>query len=223
MKTCSKCKEIKSFGEFRKDKTHFDGHRSACKVCMATRPPRPTQKFCGSCEELKSVKDFHKRKGKMVDWVYAHICIECKKVAAKEYHKKNASKIIERACKWGRDNPEKMKKNSKKKHIKKKYGITLEELNILIEKQNNLCAICQKGSTEIVWMREPGKDSKIQVLKTLDIDHNHKTGLVRQLLCGPCNRGAGQFKDSSVLLRAAARYIDKHNNLEYESDMDYHE
>jgi hypothetical protein len=41
----------------------------------------------------------------------------------------------------------------------------------------------------------------------LAIDHDHKSGVVRGLLCNNCNRGLGRLKDSVALLNAAVRYL----------------
>lgn len=74
------------------------------------------------------------------------------------------------------------------------YGITPEQFTTLLEAQGNRCAIC--GSAE--W---PGKDNCPHV------DHDHATGKVRGLLCGPCNIGLGQFGDDPERLAAAIRYL----------------
>lgn len=61
--------------------------------------------------------------------------------------------------------------------------------------QRGLCAICGGRPTE--------KKSK-----RLHVDHEHGTDKFRGLLCGRCNRGLGMFKDSSLLLRTAALYVE---------------
>jgi hypothetical protein len=44
-------------------------------------------------------------------------------------------------------------------------------------------------------------------VRRLAIDHNHKTGAVRGLLCAACNRGLEGFKDSPARLQAAIKYL----------------
>lgn len=66
----------------------------------------------------------------------------------------------------------------------KRYGITREQLLTLME---NPCAICGKASEHV--------------------DHDHATGKVRGALCGLCNKGLGQFRDSLTLLVKAAAYL----------------
>jgi hypothetical protein len=78
-------------------------------------------------------------------------------------------------------------------NLKANYGMTLEEFNKLVETQGNACAIC---STSI-----PGGRG------TWHVDHDHKTGKVRGLLCNACNVGLGYFKDSMDNLNNAILYL----------------
>jgi len=78
-------------------------------------------------------------------------------------------------------------------HLRKAYGITLEAYEEMVLRQDGACAICQ----------EPTMDTPF-------IDHDHKTGAVREILCSACNCGLGFFKDSAALLRLAIRYLGKH-------------
>lgn len=73
----------------------------------------------------------------------------------------------------------------------KKYGMTHEEYLKMFEAQGGACSICG---------RTPPKNR-------LAIDHCHKTGRVRGLLCGACNTGLGLFRDDVALLRAATQYL----------------
>jgi hypothetical protein len=78
--------------------------------------------------------------------------------------------------------------------------MSLEEYNLLHEKQNGLCAICQQPETDTLRGR----------LKPLSIDHCHHTNRVRELLCGKCNKALGLFKDNILILEAAIAYLKKH-------------
>lgn len=81
----------------------------------------------------------------------------------------------------------------RKTRIQKKYGLAPLDYSRLLKAQNNCCAICQK----------PLRDTRICV------DHDHETGLVRGLLCHPCNIGLGNFLDDIRLLSAAIVYLDQ--------------
>jgi len=86
--------------------------------------------------------------------------------------------------------------------LKKKYGISLEIFNQMLEVQKGLCAICNKPELDIV--KATGKT------KPLSVDHCHAKGHVRALLCRACNHGLGNFKDNPDLLLAAAAYLTKY-------------
>jgi hypothetical protein len=73
------------------------------------------------------------------------------------------------------------------------YGLTKAELAVLLA-QHERCAIC--GTDD--WGR-----------KGPQVDHCHKTGRVRGVLCGNCNPGLGRFRDDPALLRAAADYLER--------------
>jgi Recombination endonuclease VII len=73
------------------------------------------------------------------------------------------------------------------------YGLTKQELDVLLE-QHEQCAIC--GATE--W---GGKGPQV--------DHCHRSGRVRGVLCNNCNNGLGRFRDAPARLRAAAEYLER--------------
>lgn len=107
---------------------------------------------------------------------------------------------------WKRKTPQQRRdmwkrlKQWRKKHPRKYramvlkclYGISVKEIARLRKKQRNRCAVCQR-----VFRKRP------------HIDHNHETGKVRGLLCGPCNSGIGMLNDCPDRLRAAIEYLQK--------------
>jgi hypothetical protein len=86
--------------------------------------------------------------------------------------------------------------------IKHKYGITAEDYLNILETQGNVCAICKNKETAI--------DKHSKRVKNLAVDHNHKTGKVRGLLCSACNRGIGYFKEDKRSLYEAIEYLKKY-------------
>ena len=99
------------------------------------------------------------------------------------------------ARQWRRNNPDKDKNNTLKKH----YGITLDEYNEMARNQNNVCAICHNPEYSV------DKDGGPRMMA---VDHCHTTTKVRALLCSSCNKALGGFKDDPELLRKAASYIE---------------
>lgn len=83
-----------------------------------------------------------------------------------------------------------------KAHIKKTYGLTVEQHDEMFERQANKCLGCGRHQKELK--------------RRLDVDHCHKTGKIRGLLCMNCNRTLGYAKDSPLILRSLAAYIESH-------------
>lgn len=81
----------------------------------------------------------------------------------------------------------------KKRHdtvLREKFGIGLHQYEAILEEQNGGCFLCGK-----------------QEIRNLAVDHNHATGKVRRLLCGPCNQALGLFKENPEVLKKAAAYV----------------
>jgi len=79
----------------------------------------------------------------------------------------------------------------------REYGLSVTAYNHLLAQQNGVCAIC----------REPDRE--------LCVDHDHKTGRVRSLLCGGCNSAIGFLRESPLLARAAANYLEQQLTKEF--------
>lgn len=82
--------------------------------------------------------------------------------------------------------------------LKRKFGIGIDEYNKMLKKQNNSCAICKSTTTQ---------DRRTN---NFPVDHCHKTGKVRGLLCNHCNRALGMFKDNIESLKSAISYLEKY-------------
>ena len=81
--------------------------------------------------------------------------------------------------------------------LKSRYGLTQEIYDEIAKKQNFLCKICEK-------------------VEKLVVDHCHKTGKIRDLLCQNCNAAIGMVKeDMGIVLRLGA-YLSSHNNYIFE-------
>lgn len=117
--------------------------------------------------------------------------------------KENAEENRKNAKRWNRTNRERFNENKKRSaknnpdtckgiQLRNKFGITLEQYNFLLEKQNNVCLICGE-------LCKTGK--------MLAVDHCHNTNKIRGLLCQYCNTGLGQFRDRIDLLNKAIDYL----------------
>jgi hypothetical protein len=87
------------------------------------------------------------------------------------------------------------------KQLRRSFGIGVAEYDAKSEEQNGVCAICSQPETAMRRDR----------ILPLSVDHNHRTGAIRGLLCHSCNIGIGSLADSPDRLRSAASYLDKWN------------
>lgn len=128
---------------------------------------------------------------------------------AKKSRIKNRDKVLKRQRKWREKNEEHCLNMSKEWYrnnknrvkdlqLQREFGITLQQYNEMLLVQNGTCAICFNGP-----------DAKN---KMLAVDHDHKTGKIRSLLCRGCNVGIGNLKDDPKLLIKAAQYLLNHNS-----------
>lgn len=79
--------------------------------------------------------------------------------------------------------------------VQKTYGLGPGDYDRLYEAQDNVCAICRRATGSA---------------RRLSVDHDHKTGTVRGLLCRPCNDMLGHLKDDPSAFERAARYLRDH-------------
>lgn len=117
------------------------------------------------------------------------------------YRAANPEKAKARKAEWSAANPEKLKaqrtaycaSNSEKIQAgvrMTRYGMSPEAFQLMLLQQKNACGICKE-----IFSNTP------------HVDHDHKTGEVRGLLCARCNRLLGCAKDSLEILESAKEYL----------------
>jgi len=79
----------------------------------------------------------------------------------------------------------------------RRYGINPIEYRQMLKKQDGKCAICGRP------------DSGDNQANRFYVDHDHKTGKVRGLLCSQCNMGLGKFFDNTEYLKNAITYLEE--------------
>lgn len=159
-------------------------------------------KICCKCKTEKDNKYFAKdncQKDKLHSY-----CKECVNIISKKYYYKNKEKIQKRMNKYSSEHREqkreyaktwyiKNKDRKKEYHIRKAFGIDISKYNIILKNQNNKCAICDIDNNNLN--------------RSLVIDHCHKTGKIRGLLCGRCNLMLGNIKDNKNILKKMIKYL----------------
>ena len=109
---------------------------------------------------------------------YKRYCKTCNKKRKKEYY-------------------ERYPDEQKNRKLKRKYGITLDEYNLMFLKQQGNCLIC---SIHQSILKRP-----------LVVDHCHNTGKVRGLLCSNCNTALGLLKEDEEIIKNLLEYIGYYN------------
>lgn len=159
-------------------------------------------KKCSKCKEVKEELNFctNKRRADNLS-IY---CKSCERFRRKEWKDNNKEHIKNYNKIYMENNPDYYKEyakeyrkthldNYKEYGLRQRFGINLEIYNEMFQLQNGCCAICGKHQSEFK--------------SALAVDHDHKTGKIRGLLCINCNTGLGRFYDSSDLLRTAIDYL----------------
>lgn len=137
-------------------------------------------KICSRCKLPKDNSEFCKDKSRSDG--LNHRCNMCNKIHVQEIAKKQKKQ-------FGKVGYRRMRRKYELAHY---YGITEDEFQIMVDKQNNVCAICKQNPEQY-----------------LAIDHCHDTGKIRGLLCRKCNSAIGLFNEDVDRLTSALEYIRK--------------
>jgi hypothetical protein len=138
-------------------------------------------------------------------------CIPCNLAAKKARTALDPQANRDRVRRWQLENPEKYRAKqreyvetgqksfwSRKYHLKRKYGMTIADYDRMFDAQGGVCAICGEARPEE---------------RTLHVDHDHETGVIRGLLCFRCNNALGDFREEYALFQRAADYLDRDDQL----------
>lgn len=118
----------------------------------------------------------------------------------KRWKAENKEHVRAYARNYRRENAERLRDASRSAKFKYKYGITLEERDVMFVAQGSKCAACKKPETSHA--------------RGWHTDHCHRTGRVRGILCHSCNTSLGQMGEDAAALRALADYIEEHDDVD---------
>lgn len=154
-------------------------------------------KTCNKCGKTKSIEDFAKDKHRPDGRTYD--CKACRCVLYRKWMAENPEKHKETQDRYASYRKEyyqrpEAKLKYRRKFIEKKYGIPYETYQKMVDAQRNVCYICERP--------EPDKRNA-----HLAIDHCHKTGKVRKLLCSRCNKVVGALEEDEELTEKIKHYI----------------
>lgn len=117
-----------------------------------------------------------------------------------EYRRVNKDRVREAGAKW-RAKPE-SKNKVREYYYLRTYGLSSAQIAEMLAEQGGKCAICRGA--------DPGGRTRSQhEIGRWHVDHDHRTGRVRGVLCGDCNVGLGAFRDNGDSLLNAAVYLEQ--------------
>lgn len=175
---CPKCGQTKTEDNFSLSSNRPNGHSCYCRDCDKIRNSVPIR--------LQQKKEYYQKNREIL------------KKKRQEYYQKNRDGILEQQN-FQYKNSQDFRQQKKKSHVKRRFGLTLEEYEKVYKKffvlQNGCCGICNKHQSELS--------------KPLVLDHCHKTGKFRGLLCFACNVSIGGLQDDAELCLKAYNYLRK--------------
>lgn len=150
------------------------------------------KRVCTGCKVEKPVSEFYTNRRNDRTPLPTTRCRPCHNAACKRWNANNPDKRSAMYRSWRLRNLGKATLIQRRAKLKREYGLTVEQYAALVAAQDGRCAIC-------------GGPPRLQ--RKLAIDHDHTTGAVRGLLCGPCNVGIGALGDTAEGVERAVRYL----------------
>jgi len=144
-------------------------------------------KTCCKCGATKPLTEFYRNKAK-VDGRSTY-CAGCERVQTRLWQSTNPAKVAATRKRWGAKSFD----YRRAYHRKWKYGLVADDYDDLLAAQDGRCAICLER-------------------KPLSVDHDHRSGKVRGLLCAKCNSAIGLVGEDPAVLGRAIAYLFRHRN-----------
>jgi hypothetical protein len=185
---CRDCGEWKSLDLFCASSKRPTGRGSYCKDCFnqrskASYAKRTREKFGREVQVNRVVPEGQR------------FCPDCGETKLLEDFPRNRNDTggHGRYCKpchnaQGKESKQRLHGGSREYHLRRRYGIGQAEFDALLAEQGGVCAICGASDPQ-------------------HVDHDHRDGWVRGILCFNCNGGLGQFRDSPEFLAGAITYL----------------
>ena len=142
-----------------------------------------TEKRCTRCGEVRPLADFWQSRTEKRRKSH---CRSCTAAACKAWRQRQPN--------YERERYAKSRVETRERHLVRKYGVRLADYDAMLAAQGGRCAICHC---------EPSS----QAHGVFHVDHCHKTGAVRGLLCRGCNHVLGHLKDNTDALNRAIAYL----------------
>jgi hypothetical protein len=177
------------------------------------RAPKPirTSKTCTRCLEDKVLLEFSIDRANTTG--YKSHCRKCCTIDHREWREKNRQYYREYKRRRNALYPQKHDPEYRRQHyinvgrgvnMLRQYGITEAEFDALLVSQGGGCAICGRLDSGLKNRR-------------MSVDHCHKTGKIRGILCAHCNHGLGKFNDDPDLMTVAITYLLRHSEDQREA------
>ncbi|MEV6375555.1 endonuclease VII domain-containing protein [Micromonospora musae] len=183
-KKCPQCERTLPAAEFHRNRRRVDGRAYYCRTCAAARSEASRRKRGIGPQKKASVSVPGGMK-----W-----CPDCNQVKPLEDFPRTRNASGRHSyCKpchntRGKETAQRLYGGSREYHLRRRYGVGQKEFDELLTEQGGVCAVCGTPDPE-------------------HLDHDHRTGWVRGILCFNCNGGLGQFRDSPERLARAITYL----------------
>jgi hypothetical protein len=135
--------------------------------------------ICGKCRNHLPVDKFGVDNSRPSRRWKAYICIECRTATE---------------AKLKKEKPGQLNRTRRAASLKRYFGLTLDQFEGMVKEHNGVCGCCGKPPREKT---------------SLCVDHDHKSGKIRGLLCSGCNRSIGQLGDTIEGVERTLNYLKK--------------